>query len=251
MTVGTPPLSCFTTSWDDGHPLDLKLADLLSKHGLPGTFYVPKAPIRQRLSHAQIRELSSRFEVGAHTLSHQDLSRMPRALAQKETVESKDWIEQTTGRPCGMFCFPTGNYRSDQLTLVLEAGYLGARTVEMMSLSPPQRKHGVLLLPTTIQAYPHCPSDYLRNIGKRFAFSNLLNYLRYGSARDWAKATLDLLSAASRRGGVFHLWGHSWEVEEQNQWHTLDELFAAISRQKHRLTGRTNGEICRAAKDGI
>ena len=30
-----------TTSLDDGHPLDLKLADLLAKYCVPGTFYIP------------------------------------------------------------------------------------------------------------------------------------------------------------------------------------------------------------------
>ena len=29
-----------TTSWDDGHPLDLKVADILSEFGIQGTFYV-------------------------------------------------------------------------------------------------------------------------------------------------------------------------------------------------------------------
>ena len=30
-----------TTSWDDGHPLDLRMAGLLAKYGLKGSFYVP------------------------------------------------------------------------------------------------------------------------------------------------------------------------------------------------------------------
>ncbi len=29
-----------TTSWDDGHKLDLKLAHLLQKYNMPATFYV-------------------------------------------------------------------------------------------------------------------------------------------------------------------------------------------------------------------
>ena len=35
------PSTCITTSWDDGHPLDLRVAELLAKYGLQGTFYVP------------------------------------------------------------------------------------------------------------------------------------------------------------------------------------------------------------------
>jgi SAM-dependent methyltransferase len=36
-----------TTSWDDGHPTDLRVAALLAKYGIAGTFYVP-ATARQR-----------------------------------------------------------------------------------------------------------------------------------------------------------------------------------------------------------
>ena len=33
----------FTTSWDDGHPSDLHVADLLERYGMKGTFYLCKA----------------------------------------------------------------------------------------------------------------------------------------------------------------------------------------------------------------
>ena len=33
--------SIITTSWDDGHPLDSHLMDILSKNKIPGTFYIP------------------------------------------------------------------------------------------------------------------------------------------------------------------------------------------------------------------
>ncbi len=35
------PATFITTSWDDGHPLDFRVAELLSKYGLRGTFYIP------------------------------------------------------------------------------------------------------------------------------------------------------------------------------------------------------------------
>lgn len=37
------PATYITTSWDDGHPLDLRVAELLSEYHLQGTFYVPIA----------------------------------------------------------------------------------------------------------------------------------------------------------------------------------------------------------------
>ena len=33
-------MTIVTTSWDDGNKLDLKLAALLDKYGLVGTFYI-------------------------------------------------------------------------------------------------------------------------------------------------------------------------------------------------------------------
>lgn len=54
----------FTTSWDDGHPLDLRLAELLVTYGFRGTFYVPcrnwqGEPV---LSGRELRDLGRGFE---------------------------------------------------------------------------------------------------------------------------------------------------------------------------------------------
>src|SRR5579872_2823021 len=57
-----------TTSWDDGHPLDLRVADLLARYGIAGTFYVPATTAMGTMSAAQFRELIPNFEIGAHTL---------------------------------------------------------------------------------------------------------------------------------------------------------------------------------------
>jgi len=37
-----------TTSWDDGHELDLRLASELAAHGMAGTFYVAPDAARYR-----------------------------------------------------------------------------------------------------------------------------------------------------------------------------------------------------------
>jgi hypothetical protein len=33
-----------TTSWDDGHPADERVLDMLAERGLRGTFYIASAP---------------------------------------------------------------------------------------------------------------------------------------------------------------------------------------------------------------
>ena len=73
--------TCVTTSWDDGHPLDIRVAELLNKYALRGTFYVPMRAEKQTMTVPQLRELSTRFEIGAHTLAHTVLTSVGSAIA--------------------------------------------------------------------------------------------------------------------------------------------------------------------------
>ena len=59
----TTPALRFTTSWDDGHPLDLRLAELLATHGFSGTFYVPRGNREGRpvMTTAELRALTERM----------------------------------------------------------------------------------------------------------------------------------------------------------------------------------------------
>ncbi|MCX6910233.1 MAG: polysaccharide deacetylase family protein [Verrucomicrobia bacterium] len=67
-----------TISVDDGHPLDMRTAELLDRHGLKATFYVPAAnPEREVMTKEQVRELSRRFEMGGHTYHHVPLASLP------------------------------------------------------------------------------------------------------------------------------------------------------------------------------
>ena len=64
-----PPFD-IVTSWDDGHPLDLRIAELLTRFGLTGTFYIARDYLDERITEAQIKALSCQHEIGAHTLTH-------------------------------------------------------------------------------------------------------------------------------------------------------------------------------------
>ncbi len=59
-----------TMSWDDGHPLDCKLADLLHRYGIRATFYIPRRSQLATLDERQVASLSEHFEIGGHTLDH-------------------------------------------------------------------------------------------------------------------------------------------------------------------------------------
>src|SRR5258708_39507474 len=102
------PAAYITTSWDDGHPLDLRVAELLTKHRISGTFYIPRIAENETMSAVHIRQLSLAFEVGAHTLHHADLTRATEQQAWQEIAGSKAWLEDNIGQPRPMFCPPNG-----------------------------------------------------------------------------------------------------------------------------------------------
>ncbi len=212
-----------TTSWDDGHILDLKLASLLKKYSLAGTFYISPAdheiPFEQRLRKDQIVELSKDFEIGAHTMTHPRLSKIDDAEAKEEIAFSKKNLEDTIGREISSFCYPGGDYEDKHKLMVKEAGFALGRTVDRFATSVGSDPFA---LPTTIHAYRHW-SD----VSPIFSNSHNGKFLKYYF--NWDGLAIDLFNRAKTEKGVFHIWGHSWEIEKNNDWERLENVFKYIA----------------------
>lgn len=216
----------FTTSWDDGHPLDLRIAELLARHGFAGTFYVPCRNSERRpvLSTAELRELSARFEVGSHTADHTRLDVISSEAARAQIVAGKRGLEDQLGQRVDGFCYPFGGYSDAVRAEVVAAGFRYARTTSSLWLDAP---HDTFRIPTTIQLYPHRRRTYAKN------FASGRSWLARASAFSIAfrRRTLDsllieLLERARAGAGMFHLWGHSWEIDEQGLWGALERFLA-------------------------
>jgi hypothetical protein len=233
-----------TTSWDDGHPLDFRVAELLVKYGLRGTFYVPQCTPHGTMTTAQIRELGSAFELGAHTISHVVLTSATDQQSWYEIARSKWWLEDATGLPCVIFCPPRGRYSTRHLRMVRKAGYVGMRSVEFASLERPRERAGVLVMPTTLQAHPHSFAAFAKNSIKRAAVTNFWRFVVHGRSTRWVKLAERFLRQAHKAEGVFHLWGHSWELEENKQWKRLDEVLRIMGDYASDASSLTNGQVC-------
>jgi hypothetical protein len=193
---------------------------------------------------AQIRDLSSSFEIGAHTLDHLVLTKVGEQKATDEITDSKSWVEDTTGAACSMFCAPQGKFSRRHLEIARDAGYLGFRTVELSSLNFPSWKSGVLVLPTTVQACQHSQLALTRNAIKRMILANLWRGLVHGSSAEWPGMAKSFLRHAVTFGGVFHLWGHSWELEGARQWQRLEETLQLLKEAKAQAPSLNNGQLC-------
>jgi len=144
----------FSCSIDDGNPLDARAAELLAKHGLAATFYIP---VKNRegwsvLGRIGVRKLAEEFEIGSHTLDHCYLSTLPQEEARRQVVDGKARLEDMIGKVVQGFCYPGGKYRREHTELVAAAGFAFARTTVNLFFDSGTRP---LEMPTTCQFFPH------------------------------------------------------------------------------------------------
>jgi peptidoglycan/xylan/chitin deacetylase (PgdA/CDA1 family) len=219
-----------TTSWDDGDYTDLKLAELLQSRGVGGTFYVPINYRERPLDHGQLRSLASQgFEVGAHGFSHRLLCRLHPEVLLQEISPCRPILEDITDREVRMFCYPGGRYNARVVRALQAAGYRGARTVRMLATRP---TFNAFEIPTTLQIFPHPRLTYIKHVARERTLESLQTYLlqmsRLGS---WLELAKTLFDEVLERGGVWHLYGHSWEIERFGLWEDLCEILDYVSRR--------------------
>lgn len=237
--------SIVTTSWDDGDPADLKIASLLSTRGLPGTFYVLMTGYRGRptLRSAELRSLAAEgFEIGAHSVSHRTLSGLPAVEIEREVRVSKTTLEDVVGREVGMFCYPRGRYDRQVLNHVKAAGYRGARTTRMLAI---KGDFDSFQMPTSVQVFPHTDWTYFRNIAKAKDAGRMFSYLsRFRGQPSWVDLGKRLFDCILEEGGIWHLYGHSWEIQELGLWKELEVMLRYVANREGVIYA-TNSEVCK------
>ncbi len=213
------------TSWDDGHILDKKLAQLLLKYKIAGTFYIAPQnrewPQNQLLTAVEIKELAKQFEIGAHTMTHPVLTRIPLESAQEEITQSRKYLEKLTGKSVLSFCYPRGRYNKALANAVKKAGFTSARTIERYSFSDPTDAY---MMHTSLHCYSHY-SDLLK-------MAKLVGVHRVPKHFSWDVLGKFMLEHARTHGGVYPNWGHSWEIEKNNDWDRLEQFLQWVSTQQ-------------------
>jgi len=212
------------TSWDDADKHTAKLFSLLERYKIQATFFVPIVAFRKRwINKEQLMSLSEVQEIGSHTITHVDLTQLDDSHLSREITHSKLVLEEIIGKRVTSFCYPCGRYDANVVKHVKHAGYSCARTRVKYSLENPR---DLFKIKTTLQA----SKQYL--LSKQTI--RALRLLRLGSKLlldDWVELAKHLFDRALARGGVYHLWGHAWEVEKKNEWKKLEELLTYIANR--------------------
>ena len=139
---GTPPPGLVALTFDDGmednHSV---LLPLLREYGLPATVYVSTGLIgkpnpwiaasagARMMTADELRELAAAgVEIGAHTVTHPDLSRLSYESCLREMSESRTELQRISGQTVSTFAYPFCKYGDAALRAASDAGFEAAVT---------------------------------------------------------------------------------------------------------------------------
>lgn len=198
-------------SWDDASFYDRKMADLMKKYNVKTVFYWPCNLDKSRnmnkcnkfLALNDCKELAKDFEVGSHTVTHNWLPDLNTQQARNEIFDSRKFWQDVTGQAVESFSYPRGRHNELVRILVKNAGYKEARTTIVGHLKP---NDDPLQMHTTV----HVGID-------RKEYKDI----------SWELFARKMIKEA-KDDSVYHLWGHSWEIELYKDWENLENLLKEL-----------------------
>lgn len=193
---------------------------MLSERGLKGTFYIPSAhPAVGKIPPELVQQLhTGGAEIGVHTLTHPDLRRLSPPQIQHEVGGCKQWLESVIGAKVEVFSYPFGYHNATTAVVVNGMGFKCARTLRY--------------------DYLRCPIQPLRaGISVQAAdASPLLVAVTWLDTRgpvsvlmDWVARAKRAFDVARQRDGLWHLWGHSWEIDRNGDWSRLESVLDYVA----------------------
>lgn len=199
--------------WDDGVEDDLRLIELLRRHGARATFnlnaglhgaqrggtwrYQDCKDVR-RLARPELAAVYAGFTIANHSLTHPWPTRIPLADWQHEVVEGRKQLQDLFGQPVWGFAYPYGDVNEAVIEVVRAAGHRYARA--------PGRVHATV-------GYP--PAE-------RLLFATNCHF----AAPDfWERYA----AAQAAHASVFYFWGHSYEMVTDADWQAFADKLASLT----------------------
>lgn len=131
---GVLPAKPFVITFDDGYEDNYTTAfPILKKRGFTAAVFMVTSYIDGEgfLSWSQLKELSANgWDIEGHTVRHPYLSQLDEANLFNELNQSKEVLEKGLKTNVSSFAYPYGDFNSDIVQAVKDAGYLLAFTTD-------------------------------------------------------------------------------------------------------------------------
>lgn len=215
-----------TLSYDDGVIFDKRLIEIMDRNGLKGTFNINSglfaASNVRRMSKEAALELyrDSGHEVAVHGKYHRSLAEYADPVVLDDVLNDRAALEAMFDRIVTGMAYANGSYSDRVVELIEGCGIEYARTTK--STETFAIPNDWLRLPATC----HHKNPRLMELAHKFVEEP------------------EKLNNVPR---LFYLWGHSYEFEDNDNWHIIEE-FAEYIGNRNDIWYATNIDICRYVK---
>ena len=115
-------------SFDDGYEDFYTTAEpIMARYGFKATSFIITGKVGwgNYMTWQQIKQLSGagQVEFESHSVNHYDMGHMSLAQANYQMLKSKQTLESELGLPIQYFCYPSGHYNANVLSLLYKDGY--------------------------------------------------------------------------------------------------------------------------------
>ena len=202
----------FTLSYDDGVQADKRLLQIINKYGLKGTFNLNSLTFDCAEWNGKMNEeetyktfVSCGQEIALHGARHIFLTKVPMPEAINEIVQNRVYLENKFNRIVRGMAYPYNSYNEEILGVLGKLGVVYARTTEST--------HSFELPEDWLKWRPTC---------------------HHGDEKLFA-LTEEFINAApeaqkkKRESLLMTVWGHSYEFDNNGNWHILEGLAQKVS----------------------
>lgn len=146
------PTHQFTISltFSDGFKSHIKIAQILNKHMLNATFFINTQNVAFKEGYLNVFDVNEllklNFEIGGHTLTHKDLSKITSTTTILEEICRDRARAIANGWTTTSFAYPYGKNNEIIRKLVIECGYSSALTNDRNTTSKAPNIYGVNIL---------------------------------------------------------------------------------------------------------
>ena len=213
-----------TLSYDDGQIHDKKLIEIMSKHGIKGTFnlnsnhYVENSDFPIKAEELKEIYLDTGNEIAVHGVDHLSLAITDPGEGTHSIVCDRENLEAITGRIIKGMAYANGSYSDDVCAMLRACGIKYSRTT--VSTEKFDMPTDWLRLPATCHHY----NPRLMELAHQFIEAPPYHYF------------------PNRKLKLFYLWGHSYEFNNNDNWNVIEE-FCEYMGNRDEVWYATNVEI--------
>ena len=216
-------MRALTLSYDDGVSADRRLIEIMTKHGIKGTFNINSGSFGQgkRMPAEELLPLyrDSGMEVAVHGLHHPFWNKIPRGVASYDIVTDRNNLEKLFGRIIRGAAYPFGATSEGAVSVLSDAGIVYCRT-------------------TVSTERFDLPTDWLR----------MPATCHHGNPRLFELCDRFLSQTPKYNPALFYLWGHSYEFDDNGNWDVI-ERFCEKMGGRDDIWYATNIEIYEYVQD--